>query len=448
MNKKIIKSAVLLVTICGPPKSDTFVILLRGIFSRFYETSQKRIRKRHRTRRNAVSIRQYSPTNTQLPLFEQVFSNEAIKPSRLKEHLTKIHTDIANKDLFDYQTDCHEKQSPNVGSIYNWRKIGAPAIKEVISTVLEPTQVQKSTSLSNDTVAQEQVCGILFTLQLDVTTTPKHCSVDDLRFNVPTSEDMAEEFLFSKCLKTDTKGHTLFNALHGYLQEKSNYKYPDMRGVTALLKEHSSKVLTVHCVLHSLNESLNTAVKAFNKIKAHALNDRRFRQLCQENDEIFQRLLHTDVCWLSRENYLVRFCSLIDSIAFLDHCDIMYLTDFFEKTNSHIKAPRKWCYSCPVQSSYPQSHLQAGSVQKISRSHLAFHTLGWSSMWTKYASLLLLAFPTTYLVEKGFSQVLHMQSKYRNRLDLAASAALWLKRTSLQPATKKLAEKCEALGSH
>lgn len=76
---------------------------------------------------------------------------------------------------------------------------------------------------------EEQLCGILFTLQLDVTTTPKHCSVDDLRFNAPTSEDMAEEFLFSKCLKTDTKGHTIFNALHGYLQEKSNYKYPDMR---------------------------------------------------------------------------------------------------------------------------------------------------------------------------------------------------------------------------
>lgn len=87
-----------------------------------------------------------------------------------------------------------------------------------------------------------------------------------------------------------------------------------------------------------------------------------------------------------------------------------------------------------------------------------FRTCGWGSMWTKYATrypalwektkLLLLAFPTTYLVEQGFSQVLHMQSKYRNRLDLMASGALRLKLTSLQPAVKTLAGKHQAQGSH
>ena len=60
--------------------------------------------------------------------------------------------------------------------------------------------------------------------------------------------------------------------------------------------------------------------------------------------------------------------------------------------------------------------------------------------------VLLLAFPTTYLVEQGFSQVLHMQSKYRNRLNLTASGALRLKLTSLQPAVKKLAENHQAQG--
>lgn len=131
------------------------------------------------------------------------------------------------------------------------------------------------------------------------------------------------------------------------------------RGFTALLKEQVPHVLTVHCVLHRhnlvaksksppLHESLNVAVKAINKIKAHALNNRLFRQLCQENDETFERLLlHTDVRWLSKGNCLARFCELFDSIVeFLEEvdaalgeqvssrrCDIMYLADFFGKMN-------------------------------------------------------------------------------------------------------------------
>ncbi|KFD50438.1 hypothetical protein M514_08665 [Trichuris suis] len=43
-----------------------------------------------------------APNNKQLPmclLCNRVFSNEAMKPSRLKEHLAKIHPDKAGKDL-------------------------------------------------------------------------------------------------------------------------------------------------------------------------------------------------------------------------------------------------------------------------------------------------------------------------------------------------------------
>ena len=73
-----------------------------------------------------------------------------------------------------------------------------------------------------------------------------------------------------------------------------------------------SNLFTVHCVLHrhhlvakrlspSLQESLGAAVKAINKIKANAKNDQIFRQLCEANDEKFERLLiHTEVSWLSK----------------------------------------------------------------------------------------------------------------------------------------------------
>ncbi|KAL0161518.1 hypothetical protein M9458_045243, partial [Cirrhinus mrigala] len=260
-----------------------------------------------------------------------------------------------------------------------------PLIKEVISTVMERDPTQVSIPLNNDTVArrineigadtEEQLCAILcdspFSYQMDETTTSDNNALlmAYVRYRASDSDEMAEEFLFSKYLETDTKGLTIFNALSAHLQEKSipitnilpcatdgtGGMVGRYRGFTALLKEQVPHVLTVHCVLHRhnlvakcispvLHESLNIAVKAINKIKAHALNDRLFRQLCQENEETFERLLlHTEVHWLSKGNCLASFCELFDSIVeYLEKVDpalgervssSMYLTDFFEKMN-------------------------------------------------------------------------------------------------------------------
>uniref|UniRef100_A0A3B5LGI6 HAT C-terminal dimerisation domain-containing protein n=1 Tax=Xiphophorus couchianus TaxID=32473 RepID=A0A3B5LGI6_9TELE len=505
------------------------------------------------------------------------FPNEAMKPSQLKEHLTKIHGEKADKAFFQTlkeqqgwrsitslftrkmnQSDSGPVASYNIslliakcGQPYTvGEKLVLPAIRKVISTVLErdPTQVLKSIPLSNYIVARRINKMGADTEEQLYDHSQQQC------FKAPSSEDMAEEFLFSKYLKTDTKGQTIFNALYGYLQEKSipitnilacaTDDAPSMVGryhsFTALLKEQVLKVRTVLCILHHhnlvakcnsppLNESLNIAVKAVNKIKAHALNDRLFRLLCQENDEIFERrLLLTNVRWLSRGNCLVLFyyrniVEFLESIGSAlgeqvtsSHCDIMYLADFFEKMNKvtlklqgngftlvqckavdkshlqvseeltddrlfiyveHLKTVRAdlkmrfWDLldlEVPVWVVQPfqadvvdcdiviQEHLV--DVQCDVEAQAIFRTFGWGSMWTKYATryptlwekarLLLLVFPTTYLVEQGFSQVLHMQSKYRNRLNLATSGALWLKLSSLQPAIKKLAEKHQVQGSH
>ncbi|XP_071397542.1 zinc finger BED domain-containing protein 5-like [Centroberyx affinis] len=390
---------------------------------------------------------------------------------------------------------------------------------------------------------EEQLCAILrnspFSLQLDETTTSDNNALlmAYVRYKASNSQEMAEEFLFSKYLETDTKGQTIFNALYAHLQEKSipitnilacaTDGAPSMvgryRGFTALLKEQVPHVLTVHCVLHRhnlvaksksppLHESLNVAVKG---------------------------------------NCLARFCELFDSIVeFLEEvdaalgekvsssrCDIMYLADFFEKMNEvtlklqgngvtlvqckaviHSLTSRLDLYKQSIGrrqfAHFPQltkvsealtddrlliyiDHLRMVKadmeirfrdllnldvpvwvvqpfqadvtecepavqehlidIQCDDEAQATFRTSGWGSMWVKYAQrypalwektrLLLLAFPTTYLVEQGFSQVLHMQSKYRNRLDLMASGALWLKLTSLQPAVKKLAENHQAQGS-
>ena len=74
------------------------------------------------------------------------------------------------------------------------------------------------------------------------------------------------------------------------------------RGFMAFLKTASPNVLTVHCVIHRqhlvvknmsgcLNLSLKTVIKAVINFKAHALNTRLLKQLCNENDEVFEHML-------------------------------------------------------------------------------------------------------------------------------------------------------------
>uniref|UniRef100_A0A8C6KAH0 DUF4371 domain-containing protein n=1 Tax=Nothobranchius furzeri TaxID=105023 RepID=A0A8C6KAH0_NOTFU len=387
---------------------------------------------------------------------------------------------------------------------------------------------------------------------------------------------VAEEFLFGKYLITDTRGQTIFSALEEYFQEKSipfsnllacaTDGAPAMvgryRGFIALLKERAPDILTVHCILHrhnlvaknispQLHKSLDFAVKSINKIKAHAVNDRLFRQLCSENDEMFERLLlHMEVRWLSRGNCLSHLCELFATVLeflgtkdvdlrnnlFSSQCDIFYLADLFEKMNevtlklqgngvtlvhsnttlcsflvkmdlhretvgrrqfNHfphlvsskltdeellcdtehlrvIKADMElrfrdlqnlqvpdWIlepFQVDVFEKEPMIQEHLINLQNDEEAQATFRTSGWQVMWTVHghrfptlwgkAQLLLLAFPTSYFVEQGFSQVLYMQSKYRNRLNPKASGALRLKLTSLNPSIKTLAANHRGQGSH
>ena len=128
------------------------------------------------------------------------------------------------------------------------------------------------------------------------------------------------------------------------------------RGFLSFLKKAVPDVFTIHCVIHRqhlvaknlrcrLHNSLTIVVKSVNKIKSQPLNSRIFRQLCEKNDEEFDRLLlHTEVRWLSKGNCFKRFYSLFDTVVqFLQEnkygdlsdnllankTDIAYLTDLF-----------------------------------------------------------------------------------------------------------------------
>lgn len=90
-------------------------------------------------------------------------------------------------------------------------------------------------------------------------------------------------------------------------------------------------------------------ISAVNRIRSSCLKDRLFRQLCDEKDGEYNRLLlHTEVRWLSRGACLTRFYELFETVLsffadedvalrdMLQHrqADIAYLADLYEKFNA------------------------------------------------------------------------------------------------------------------
>ena len=167
-----------------------------------------------------------SPSNNQFPLClicGKSFSNEAMKPSRLIEHLYKMHSNKKDCDI-SYFTNLQEnfKNHPRLESMFTdasqqntngllasykislliaktgkphtiAEELILPAISEVISTVLHksPINVIKSIPLSNDTVQRRidemadntanSLYNILrnteFSLQIDESTLPDNKSL-------------------------------------------------------------------------------------------------------------------------------------------------------------------------------------------------------------------------------------------------------------------------------
>ncbi|KRY08758.1 SCAN domain-containing protein 3 [Trichinella patagoniensis] len=124
-------------------------------------------------------------------------------------------------------------------------------------------------------------------------------------------------------------------------------------------KDSVPDVLAAHCVIHRqhlvakhlterLHCSLGYAIAAISKIRSILLNDRLFSQLCEQNDEEFNRLLmHTEIWSLSKGACLSRFYELFETILeffqnkdpslrdSLKKCksDIAYMADLFSKFN-------------------------------------------------------------------------------------------------------------------
>ena len=230
-----------------------------------------------------------------------------------------------------------------------------PSVSDTVLHHKMSSTVIKSIPLSNNTVQrrvdematdiEDSLWSIIrnteFSLQLDESTLLGNESLLLGCVRFVYDGVLHEELARALSLNADTRGETVFEEVKTYFEKNqipltnviacATDGAPSMLGryrcFMAFLKAASPNVLTIHCVIHRqnlvaknmsgrLNLSLKTVIKAVNKIKAHALNTRLFNQLCNENDEAFERLLlHTEVRWLSKGNCLARFYSLLDTVV-------------------------------------------------------------------------------------------------------------------------------------
>lgn len=241
----------------------------------------------------------------------KVFSNEAMKPSRLKNHLCSIHPDKADKGKSYFKALHQESQKQNtISSMFAkpvkrsndglkatyklssliakqglpntvGEKAVLPAIEIVLKDVLHhknPAAVLKSIPLSNDTVrrridemgtdVEKQLVKILqcnkFSIQIDESTLPSNEALLLMYVRYIQEGEICEELAAAEILKTHTTGEQIFKTIKGYfIQNKIPFVNilacatdgaPSMvgksKGLITRLKELNPSMLTTHCVIH------------------------------------------------------------------------------------------------------------------------------------------------------------------------------------------------------
>ena len=151
-----------------------------------------------------------------------------------------------------------------------------------------------------------------------------------------------EEMLFMKKL-IDTRSDTIYAAVYGYLHDNgiplSNLLQIATDGASAMTGKHNGfvaklktvapHILAIHCIIHrqhlaakslidDMDEALKVAISTVNFVKANALHDRLFQNLCEHEDHQ-TLLMHTEVRWLSKGNSLVRLAEMWDMVLLFIH---------------------------------------------------------------------------------------------------------------------------------
>ncbi|KFM62868.1 SCAN domain-containing protein 3, partial [Stegodyphus mimosarum] len=294
-----------------------------------------------------------NPSNPSSPLClicQKTFSNEAMKPSRLQDHLNKMHPDKKDRDM-TYFLEIKKKieNQPTISKLFSSAskqdddglrasynislliaKTGKPhtigedlilpAVKEVITTVLHKpaTDIIRKIPLSNNSVQrridemaeniEESLCNYLqtcqFSIQLDESTLPTNEALLLSYVRFIKDEKICQEMLFATNLETDTKGETIFDTLQKFFDEKeipfnnilsvATDGAPAMtgrhKGFIACLKNKVPDVLAVHCVIHRQHlvaKNLSERLHTSLQYVIRAVNKIRSNSL---NDRLFSQL--------------------------------------------------------------------------------------------------------------------------------------------------------------
>ena len=176
------------------------------------------------------------------------------------------------------------------------------------------------------------------------------------------------------------------------------------KGVLKLLKNDNPRMMAVHCIIQrenlavasisrEVNQLLEKVISVVNRIKSRPLNERMFKQLCEEMEEGHIRLLlHTRVRWLSKGNCLERFVVLYDVILefvggreefqFLNSSEskalISYLADIFGKLNAlnkELQGKQKTLMDCKTQIFAFIDKLKYFTAQILRKNFLDSHIL-------------------------------------------------------------------------
>ena len=295
-----------------------------------------------------------SPVDKLMPmclLCHKSFSNEAMKPSRLVEHLGTKHPDKKDKPMEFFQNIAEQfkkrstlpsmfhksTQMNRDGLIASYRiseliaKSGCahtigeqlliPCFQEMISTMMhqDPSNVLRNLPLSNDTVRRridEMACDVekhlistlqtrSFSLQIDESTITDNDAL--LMAYVRYFDDnnvLQEEMLFADKLITDTKGTSIFATVKSYF-EKNNISLtniiacatdgaPSMvgryRGFIALLKEKAPNVRCIHCIIHRQHlvaKNMSPSLHSSLNITVNAINKIKSNA---KNERLFRQL--------------------------------------------------------------------------------------------------------------------------------------------------------------
>ncbi|KAG9466569.1 hypothetical protein GDO78_016401 [Eleutherodactylus coqui] len=363
-----------------------------------------------------------SPTSGQLPscvVCEKAFSNETIKPSRLRDHFAKMHSDKAGKPISFFQGLMSKFENcSTIGKLFGKSSLNADkGLLTSYKVSLLIAQCGKSHSIG-ETLVLPAVKEIVSTML-----GPDTCAIVKL---IPLSNDIVSRRIDK--MATDVEETLLDNIVAKHLCER-------------------------------LHDSLcYIIINAVNKIKEHSLNERLFRKLSQDHDEEYEcLLLHIEVRWLSRRKCLRHFYKpykLRD--ADLDvFCSHLKQAKEDMQTRLHdlciLEIPTRVLnpFSADAGEFHPRSQEELIDLKHDSEAQALFQKCGYECFWVKVKNsypilwqevkLLVLAFPSTYLVERSFSVVQQLLTKVKNKLQICVGGDLRLRLTKIEPDIVRLA---------